>query len=136
METWQGKSSHSEPNLRNAPRRLLLGLYRFFFLLPRSGGLADARLDFSLIAGLISGFFPNHFGKMSASVSGGFVAFIFGLSLLEGDVATRCCGVADLANVAIMSFTAFSGKLTMLDLGVNRLIRNRSTNDQVDDVMK
>ena len=94
------------------------------------------RLDFSLIAGLLSGFFPNHFGKMSANVSGGFVAFIFGLSLLDGEVATRCCGVADLANVAIISFTAFSGKLTMLDFGVNRLIRNRSTKDQVDEVMK
>ena len=105
-------------------------------MFPRSGGPDDERLDFSLIAGLLSGFLPNHLGKTSANVSGGFVAFIFGLSLLDGEVAVRCCGVPDFANVAIISFTAFSDNSTLFDLGVNRLIRNRSTNDQVDEVMK
>ena len=64
--------------------------YLFFFLLPRSGGATGVRLGLSLFGGTLSAFLPNHFGKMSASVSGGLVAFIFGLSLLDGEVATRC----------------------------------------------
>lgn len=82
-----------------------------------------------------SSFFPNHFGNISAKVSGGLVIFSFGLFEAGAD---RCAAapVPILLTVAMMSVAVDSGSSTLVPLGVNRLINARSTNDQVDDVIK